>query len=336
MSKNELATYPNPTTAIELNLSRYVATRKQELATRSSGGIPNYAFALDYTVRQKLAAMKPVRAIAQSLVSMAVPIHKQFQQMEAVAVSPQQYPEIYAMGEDCARQLGIGIPEIFIEGSRILNAYTIATDDISPIVVLSAKLVEVCTDQELKFIIGHECGHIHNLHGVYNTAVEMMTNPSLRLLFSGMFAAGMSINLVGFVAGLAQSGLRLVMSHWSRCAEVTCDRAGMICCGELQASQTALAKLIIGQSGEMEGFNIQAYLEQITKVQSSPLRLFELTRSHPLIHKRIQALRLFANCDVLFTWRPELRTSETPRLKAEVDQECAAFIDVWKTGYKPR
>lgn len=336
MNEFTLAKSSNPTTAIDLNFADYLAERKRELAVHTPGGIANYAFSLDYKLRQRLVKMRPVRALAKALVSMWVPVHKQMQQMSGVAVSPQQYPDIYTMGQDCARRLGIGIPEIFIDGSRLINAYTIATDDVEPIIVLTAKLVEVCEPQELKFIIGHECGHIHNLHGIYNTTVEIMVNPAMRAMLLGMSASGLGFNVFSLMSGVMQDGVRLFMSSWSRSAEVTCDRAGVICCGDLYAAQSALAKLIIGQSGELEGFNVQAYLAQIKKVQASPLRLLELLQTHPLIHKRIEALRLFADCDVLHSWRPELRSPRPVRSKAETDKLCEQFISVLKTGYQPQ
>ncbi|EHC14862.1 hypothetical protein FJSC11DRAFT_1773 [Fischerella thermalis JSC-11] len=40
--------------------------------------------------------------------------------MESIEVGPQQYPHIYALGEDCAHRLGIGVPQIFIQ--HFLNA----------------------------------------------------------------------------------------------------------------------------------------------------------------------------------------------------------------------
>jgi len=60
----------------------------------------------------------------------------------------------------------------------------------------------------------------------------------------------------------------------------------------------------------------------------------ELMNSHPLIPKRLQALKLWSECDVLHSWRPEMRTAETPRSKADVDAECERFISVLAKGYQ--
>ena len=318
----------NPTAKIDLSFDRYLQTRAREIDSHLVGGIPDYAFSLDQKLRQQLAAMGPVRAIAKSLVSMAVPIYRQVQQMEAVAVSPQQYPEIYALGEECAHRLGIGIPQIFVYYSPSINAYTIATDDVEPIVILSSAIVEALTPEELKFVIGHECGHIHNLHGVYNTAVELMTNTMAVVILQ-------SVPGLGILKILLQGGLLLFFSRWSRCAEITCDRAGLICSRDLYTAQMALAKLATGGVNKLDRINLEEYIKQISQVQSTPVRLLELTRSHPLLHKRIEALRLFAECEVLGSWCEEM-TINNPRNKQETDRLCEEFIKVLATGYQSR
>ncbi len=318
----------NPTAIINLDFACYLASRERKLSSHLIGGIPDYSFSLDQKLRQQLASMGPVRAITQSLVSWIVPLQKQIQQMQAVAVGPSQYPDIYNMGVDCARQLGIGIPEIFIFYSPIINAYTIATDDVEPIIILSSALVEVLEPSELKFVIGHECGHIHNLHGVYNTAVELLSNTLAKAMFA-------SFPALGTLRLLLQGGLTLFFMRWSRCAEITSDRAGLICCEDFNAAQMALAKLSTGGISKLAGINIQEYIKQISKVGSSPVRLLELTQSHPLIPKRLEAIRLFSECDLLSTWLAEF-SCDYPQSKSQVDQKCEQIISVISTKYNQK
>ena len=311
----------NPTETIDLEFGTYLQARDRELSARLDNGIPNYAFSLDRELRQQLMTIGPVREVAKLLVSQLVPLYKQIQQMEGVAVGPQQYPEIYAMGEDCARRLGIGIPQIFVYYSPLISAYTVATDDVAPIIILSSALVEAFEPQELKFVIGHECGHIHNLHGVYNTMVELLTNSLTATLFA-------SIPALGSLKFVIQEGILLFFKRWSRCAEVTCDRAGLICCGDVTTAQMALAKLATGGVSRLQGINLQEYLKQIRNVQSTPIRLLELTRTHPLTHKRIEAIRLFADCKVLYSWRPEMPSPTSTCEISETDRACKRFINV--------
>ncbi len=118
------------------------------------------------------------------------------------------------------------------------------------------------------------------------------------------------------------------MLRWSRCAEVTCDRAGLICCGDVQAAQSALVKLVTGGAERLQNINIQEYLKQIDQIQSMPLRFLELGETHPLIPKRIKALRVFAHCSVLHSWRPELSSATPARSIEETDQLCEQIIGI--------
>lgn len=324
----------NPTDRIDLDFGRYLSRRKSELAEHTAeGGIADYSFSLDHHLRRRIAGLAPARAAAQALVTLAVPLQKQVELLESVAVGPRQYPEIHALGEDCARRLGIGVPRIFLR-SMPSGAFTIATDNVAPIVVLSSSLVSSLTPAELKFVIGHECGHIHNLHGVYNTAAELLVNPLAQGLMEQVVSAGVALNVlktslhVDFVAGLIQAGLKLFFLHWSRCAEITCDRAGVICCGDPAAAESALLKIVTGGVSSLKGFNLEEYLRQLGEVRSSPWRFQEFQSTHPLIFKRIEAIRAFSGCSVLHAWRPELKTDES-RSKEETDELCQRIVSIF-------
>lgn len=95
-----------------------------------------------------------------------------------------------------------------------------------------------------------------------------------------------------------------------------------------------MAKIATGGVARLKGINIQEYLNQIQKVQSSPVRLLELIQTHPLIPKRIEAVRLFANSDVFYSWHPELPISTSTRSKQEIDELCEQFISVLNQGYQ--
>ena len=327
----------NPTEGIDLDFGRYLETRKRELAEHTAeGGIADYSFSLDHNLRRRMAALSPARMAAQALVALAVPIQKQLHAMEAIAVGPRQYPEIHALGEDCARRLGIGVPRIFLKAMPP-GAFTIATDDVAPIIVLSTALVSSLTPDELQFVIGHECGHIHNLHGVYNTAAELLANPLAQGLVQQVLDAGAALKVVlttthvNLVAGLVQEGLKHFFLHWSRCAEITCDRAGVICCGDVAAAERALMKIVTGGGSALDGFNVDEYLRQLDEVRSSPFRFQEFQSTHPLILKRIEAIRSFASCEVLHAWRPELGHGQA-RTKEETDEICRRIVSILATG----
>jgi Zn-dependent protease with chaperone function len=309
----------NPTETIQLGFHQYLERRQRLLSEHLVSGIPDYAFALDQKLRRKLALLWPIRAIAKGLSAYLVPYVKQLQQMDSIAVGPQQFPRIHQIGQDCARTLGIGTPEIFIYSSPLLSAFTYATDDISPVIVLSSGIVDALSDDELKFVIGHESGHIHNLHGIYNTMIEIFINPLAQVLW---MATGSALPMYAL-----QGAVILFMANWSRAAEVTCDRAGLICCGNVEAAQMALAKLLAGGAKKLGDINPQAIAYQRKNIRSFPFRLSELTRSHPLIAKRIDALAIFANCDVFYEWRPEI-SGPKAYTKDDADKQCSKILSI--------
>src|SRR5262249_30070872 len=161
-----------------------------------------------------------------------------------------------------------------------------------PIAVLSAGLIDALEPNQLLFAIGHECGHIHNLHGAYNTAVQNLTNPLAKTILDKVVGLGITMELVTSVthvrllAGAVTGALKMFFLNWSRAAEVTCDRAGLICCGSLETAERALASLATGGVAALRGINIDAYLDQLDQIRNSPLRLLELAGTHPLIPKR--------------------------------------------------
>jgi Zn-dependent protease with chaperone function len=318
----------NPTSEINLDFDRYLAFRHRELSSHLIDGVPDYGFALDRKLRQQIAAIGPLRAMMQSIVAIEVPLQKQIQQMKGVAVNSQQYPEIYAIAEECSRRLGIAIPQIFINYQKTFDSYTVSVDDIGSIIVITSELVEEFSTKELQFIIGMECGHIHNLHGIYHTFIELvMKNHHLQEEVMHL------IPMLKTIEPLLKGVFMVFLNRWSRCAQITSDRAGLICCGDLEAAHMALAKLAVGGGGKLSNMNLQQYIQQIGRVQSTPVRLLELTYNEPLIHKRIEALRLFANCEVLASWRSELKLSKMIS-KEEVDRVCEDLMGVLKNKYQ--
>ena len=317
----------NPTTAVKLDFEQYARQRQTRLDTHLVNGIPDYSFSLDARLRASLASVGVLRTLGQGLASAVVPLQRQIHQMNGIAVGPRQFPEIQALGEDCARILGIGLPQIFIVPDPSPNGFTYCTGDTDQILVLTRGLVQMCTPLELKSVIGHECGHIHNQHTVYNIIWQFLTNPLAQGLIN---AAAQAIPGLGqfipIIQAVMRKGLNLLMGRWSRCAEITSDRAGLICCGSLETALNVEIKMASAGMVHMEGFNEAEYFKQMERVRQTPLQYLETERSHPLGAKRMQALRLFSECEVYYSWRPEARSGAASRTKEDVDLACEKFI----------
>ena len=114
-------------------------------------------------------------------------------------------------GQRCAEQLHIAPPTIYVAAQdRAREAHTLGTDD-EHYVVLSGGLVAELTQAELADVIGRQCGRIQNQHVLPGTALSYLEHFASRY--------------VRWIVAPALATLR----SWARRAEVTCDRAGLVC-----------------------------------------------------------------------------------------------------------
>lgn len=245
---------------------------------------PGYAYASDRATRAVFDKLVPLQLAIESAV-------RAFWHLElgrllggAVKVGPKQFPRVHRVAGECAATLGIAPPSVYVVNSPYLNAATYGTKQHSFIMIHSA-LVDHLSDAELMSVVGHECGHIHNQHVTYLTALRLIE--SLGGRFSALFSLGFSLSL----------------QAWSRRAEITCDRAALLCCRDLDVATRALAKLALGSKKLYEELDVEVFLEQHREMQGNAGRLSEIFSSHPWLPKRVLALRLFAQSEYYSSYK---------------------------------
>lgn len=325
-----IAERANPTESIDLDFTRYAAQRRQTTEAHMEGGLPDYAYGQDYALRQKLRAVPGLYAFCKALTNAVVPYQKQEANLQWLKVGPNQFPEVYEIAAECARRLGIGIPTLFIKPDlKELNAYTLACEDDAPMVVIHSSLLERFTPGELKCIIGHECGHIHNNHSIYNTAVQ--------LLLGAAEMGILSIPGLQQLFALASTPIRWALLSWSRACEVTSDRAAVICGDGIDDAVSVEAKFMYGAAFDRTKIDVESILKQYDTLRATPVRFLELERTHPLPVRRIFAQKEFMNSEVLYRWRPEWKNPGMKLVdKQELNLRCEKYIGVVKSEKRSR
>ena len=227
-------------------------------------------------MRAALDRVRPVTLAVEATVRLWQTVEKARMLGTSVKVTGKQFPRIAKLAETCAETLRIPLPTLYVSPNiGSLNAHTFGTTE-DPYIVLNAALIDHLSEPELLDVIGHECGHIQNNHVVYMTTLHFLKH-----------AANMFLRWSVKPAVLALNG-------WARRAEVTCDRAGLICTRDLDVSIGCLVKLAIGSHKLYSEVNIPEYLAQLDEAQAGLGRFDELTRTHPYLPKRVAALKLFA------------------------------------------
>jgi Zn-dependent protease with chaperone function len=292
----------------ELDFDSFVQKRKGQRAGKQGDGDHDhaYAYASDRATRATFEKLKPV----ELAVAAAVRSYKSFGKNQflgaAVKVSDRQFPRVHELTRHCADTLGIVTPTVYIVNQQSLNAMTYGTNDDSFILVHSA-LVDHMNDAELLDVIGHECGHIHNNHVVYLTTLHFLQQ--MTTLFTQWLV---------YPATLA-------LRAWSRRAEITCDRAGLLCCKSVETSTRSLAKLALGSQKLYEQLNLDAFVEQFEEGKDGPGRYMEAFSSHPWLPKRILALRAFGESAL---YRTHAGLGEGGLSMEDVDEKVHGIIKV--------
>lgn len=201
-----------------------------------------------------------------------------------IHVSQKAYKPFYDIVVECARQLEIPVPYVIISDSvHGINACTAGTNQFA-FIAISTMLPVVFSSEEMKFVIGHECGHLALGHVVYHSAISMMG------------AAGGLLPLVGPVIAKTIS---YPLNAWGRRSEISADRAGLICCGNIDVAKRALLRLEGGLLN-IDSIDIDEYVKESERMlgNTSIGKYAEFNMQHPIIPKRIKALDLFSRSEV--------------------------------------
>jgi len=146
-------------------------------------------------------------------------------------LGPKQYPRIYEMYVEAARILDIAqLPDLYLNTSYEVNAFAFGMKKYT--IVLNSGLVDLLDDTELMAVLGHELGHVKCEHALYKSLAAILADLGGDVLTS-FFG----------ITTLIMLPIQAALFAWSRKAELSCDRAALICTQDADATARALAKL---------------------------------------------------------------------------------------------
>jgi Zn-dependent protease with chaperone function len=200
----------------------------------------------------------------------------------AIRADHRQHPRVHRIFAEAGATLDIAeLPELYIEFSSNINASCVGMA--KPFIVVSSRAVELFNEEELRFILGHELGHMMSGHAVYRTMMMILTR--------------MATNLAWLPVGsIALRAIIAALMEWWRKAELSADRAGLLACQDPSAALRAHMKLAGG--GDLSEIDTAAFLEQAAEYDRSgdlrdsliKLRMLAM-RTHPLPVARSAELR---------------------------------------------
>ncbi|MBV9279047.1 MAG: M48 family metallopeptidase [Chloroflexi bacterium] len=268
-----------------LGFQEYI-DRQTQSRLSAPDGTPLYAHPVDEWILRSLNAA-PVKAVLDKSLDTFISLQLGQYLSTGIFIDQKSFPDLFEVLSHCSRTLGIPIPHALASSSLVLfNAFTAGTEEYSFIFIADG-LCKFFSRDEAAFVIGHECGHIASKHMVYHTLVSVLTDTASRYL--------------GGLGRILSTTAGIPLLAWSRRSEITADRAGLLCCGDLAVAERALLGLVAGLAG-VDRVDVDDYLRRYRDMQDfhSISTWQQLFATHPLIPKRIEALRLFARSELYF------------------------------------
>ncbi|MCQ2289013.1 MAG: M48 family metallopeptidase [Muribaculaceae bacterium] len=195
----------------------------------------------------------------------------------SLKVAKELLPDIYELCNDVKRKLNYTDKvDFYITGDSTVNAFSVASEkeDEPNIVNINSGLFDLMSTDELRFVIGHELGHL------INKDTELS-------------------RLIGFVfpdEAVPPITLIYKIRLHAQLAELVADRYGYMATENLETCVTAFFKMASGLDLAKMNVSLDALLEDNTRRLDYFLNDKGLSRAtHPVNPIRVQALNLFAN-----------------------------------------
>jgi Zn-dependent protease with chaperone function len=236
--------------------------------------------------RGALTALRELRGFDEALKALSALWNERAWRLEylgsAIRVGHRQHPRVHRLFAEAAATLDIAeLPELYVQFAPDLNAGCVGMAN--PFIVVNSRMVELYDDDELRYILGHELGHLASGHAVYRTMMIILTRLAGNLAWLP-------------VGSIALRGVIVALYEWWRKAELSADRAGLLAGQDPAAALRAHMKLAGG--GDLTEIDTTEFLQQAADYERSgdlrdsliKLRML-IGTTHPLPVARAAHLR---------------------------------------------
>jgi Zn-dependent protease with chaperone function len=181
-----------------------------------------------------------------------------------ILISEDQFPELNKIVIEGSKKLGLqSPPEAFLYNSNgLFNAFARQAFGRSYL-LLTSSLVDASSDEQVKFVIGHELGHHASGH----------------------------LNFIGFWLRFPARIIPFLHKAYLRQCEFTCDKIGYYLSRDLNHSCSAIQMLGCGCQKLNSKMNLIAFEKQENFVPLASGFVAEIFRSHPRLTRRVLALK---------------------------------------------
>jgi hypothetical protein len=224
-------------------------------------------------------------------------------------LSPQVGGNLYALTQEILHLLNYTDRQVafYISNDSGFNAtsYFNRNDDEPHYIVFNSGLLEKHTEKEMRFVIGHELGHLIYKHADFNYVVEYI-HPS------------------GF-----PNFIKKINQLWSNLSEMSADRVGSLAVDAFDTAVSAMFKMSSGLDMESLQVNAKHFMAMNDKLVAdmTTSRQNYLTETHPANPLRIKALDVFYHCRLRKNFLKSRKLVHDHKLRRQTDELIALLKD---------
>jgi len=228
----------------------------------------------------------------------------------AIRVYERQFPRLHRLLAEVSSVLDAPeVPELYVTAHPMPQALTIGMD--KAFVVITSGMVDLLDEEEMRFVLGHELGHVLSGHAVYQTMLQRL------MQLSGV------LNTIP-IGGLGVRAILAALMEWSRKAELSSDRAGLLATQDPATAFRLHMKLASG--GHLSDLDTTSFFAQgheydaTGDLRDSLIKLLLIeARSHPFAVVRASELRRWVDAGDY----TRILTGDYPRRSGDADAKVS-------------
>lgn len=168
-------------------------------------------------------------------------------------VTRESCPELYDLVHDVADTLDVRpIPRFYTQWGYNVNGYTTGYKE-DTLLVLNSGTIDLLEEDELRFVVGHEMGHIKSNHVIYHMMADLFN---------------VAISELPIVGEMAKP-IYYALLYWKRMSEFSSDRAGLLACQNIDAAVSAIIKMSGLPLKYFSNMNKEAFIKQAIEFKKS-------------------------------------------------------------------
>ncbi len=183
-------------------------------------------------------------------------------------------PRLYNLCSEIQEFFGFKEPiDFYLYATPEVNAFSInGFGIVNHIICFTSSLIQQLNDDELRFVIGHEIGHLIFKHSQLDVVNKILANRENEEI---------------------PAALAIYFLRWQRYAETSCDRIGYLATPNIKTIGTVFFKFAAGLSEKYLNFDIDEYMKQLEKIKEIAVGDFYSTHPNNLV--RLQNLLNFSS-----------------------------------------